>query len=402
MLTAYLLTLGWDRISNIKTTRKEFSRVMTDKEKLESEEQQKENMKETTDSLEEQEYRVKDAERQDEQSVEQQELNHSQSDDSNPATSLTSGRKRTSTLWTVVSIVLAIALVIVLIKPPFQNNNEPIATVNGVNIEKDKLYDALVAAGGTQTLDTMIMDELIQQEFDKAGIKITQADYDKELAMLKKSFPSEEEFDAALQQSGMTLDDLKEQMEPQVKIRKLLEPKVSITDEQVKQFFDDNKASLDTPEQVRASHILVATKEEAEAIQKELKEGAEFTQLAKEKSLDPESKEMGGDLNFFSRGQKEKTFEDAAFSQKQDELGIVQTSNGFHVLKVTDRKDAYTAIFDDEKAEIRDQLVSQKISEMSTKWIEDLKANSKITNTLLKEPTDDESSEEETTLNVKE
>lgn len=99
----------------------------------------------------------------------------------------------------------------------------------------------------------------------------------------------------------MTLDDLKAQMPLQVEIRKLLEPKITVTDEDISAYFDENKASFNQEEEVQASHILVATKEEADAIVKQLKDGADFATLAKEKSSDTGSKENGGDLGFFKK-----------------------------------------------------------------------------------------------------
>lgn len=293
--------------------------------------------------------------------------------------------------WMFVSIGLVVLLAIALIKPPFGGgSNEVVATVNGVDIKKDQLYDSMIELGGDSILDNLINEELLEQEAKKAGITVTDEDVNKEIEEVKKNFPSEEEFNAALQQSNMTLDDLKKQIPRQVQMRKLLEPKAkeSVTDEQVKQYFDENKTTYDTPEQVRASHILVGTKEEAEAIMTQLKDGADFAKLAQEKSTDPGSKDAGGDLDFFGKGMMEESFEKAAFALKTPgELSpIVQTSHGYHIIKFTEHKAAATANFEDHKAEIQESLISTKISELSQTWITDLKANAKITNHLQKEP----------------
>ena len=75
------------------------------------------------------------------------------------------------------------ALIVVLIVPPFAkgSGNEAIAKVNDVNITKDNLYDELVSAGGKQTLNSMITEELIQQELKKKSITVTDADVSKEV-----------------------------------------------------------------------------------------------------------------------------------------------------------------------------------------------------------------------------
>lgn len=273
----------------------------------------------------------------------------------------------------IASIILfAVLIAYVIIVPPGKASGETVAKVNGVAIGKSELYDALVKAGGTQTLQSLIDNELVRQEGDKAGIQVTEADLDKELQTIKKSFPSDAEFEQALTQYNMTLEKLKEDMKTQVVLRKLLEPQVKVTDEDIKKYYDSNLESLKTPEQVRASHILVKTKEEAEAVLADLKNGGDFAKIAQEKSQDPGSKDAGGDLNFFGKGAMEEPFETAAFAMKVGDLSnVVQTSHGFHVIKLTDRKDASTPTLDEKKEEIREQLVNEQVSTLSSTWMQE-------------------------------
>ncbi len=91
--------------------------------------------------------------------------------------------------------------------------------------------------------------------------------------------------------------------------------------------------------EVRASHILVKTREEAQQILGQLKNGAKFEDLARSKSQCPSGKQQGGDLGWFGKGRMVKQFEDAAFSLNKGALSdVVQTKFGFHVIKVTDVK----------------------------------------------------------------
>ena len=88
--------------------------------------------------------------------------------------------------------------------------------------------------------------------------------------------------------------------------------------------------------QVRASHILVETKEEAENLRKEILNGTEFDDIAALKSLCP-SGAQGGDLGYFSKGQMVKPFEDACFSMKVGDLSEpIQTQFGWHLIQLTD------------------------------------------------------------------
>jgi len=294
-----------------------------------------------------------------------------------------SPRKNMTPVWMVISAVLLIGLVFVTLKPPLDKGKTVVASVNGADITKDQLYDAMLEAGGTTTVNSLIMYEVVGQEAKKEKITVSEADIDKEVENIKKSYGSEDGFNQMLTQYNLTLEALRKEMVPQVQLTKLLTPKVNVTDQEVKDFYEANKASMSTPEQVRASHILVKTKEEADAIEKELKGGADFAALAKEKSTDTGSKENGGDLNFFGKGQMVPEFEEAAFKLKVGEISEPVKSNyGYHIIKVTEKKEAVNPTLDDKKVEIKEQLTKQKISEMSSEYIQGLRDKAKITNTL--------------------
>jgi len=292
--------------------------------------------------------------------------------------------KSSNKVWQIVSLVLAVLLVVVLIKPPFATNKaEAVATVNGVEITKDRLYEELAANGGEQALTNLINQELVNQEAAKKNITITDADVDAEIETYKTQFGSEEALNQALEQYGMTMDDLRKQVVMELKLTKLLEPQINVTDDQVKETFETYKDSFNTPEQVRASVILVATEEEAKDIVKQLKEGADFAELAKSKSLDTATKDQGGDTDFFARGEREEAVEEAAFKLAEGEISDpVKTSEGYQVIKVTDKKEAHTATLDEKKDEIRKTLISQQVSSMSGAWLEDVRSKAQITNTL--------------------
>ncbi|WP_141502164.1 peptidylprolyl isomerase [Paenibacillus luteus] len=289
--------------------------------------------------------------------------------------------------WIVISALLAVVLIIVLIKPPFGGaDNESVATVNGTNISKERLYDELITAGGPATLENLITQELIQQEAKASNITVTDADIDSEIELIKKSFGSDEEFNSTLAQYNMTVESLKKDTKINLTIRKILEPKTDVTDEEVQQYYDANKASMGTPEEIQASHILVATKEEADAILAELKQGGDFAAIAKEKSIDPGSKDNGGDLGFFGKGDMVAEFEEAAFALKINEISaVVQSQHGFHIIKKTAEKAAVVPTFEEKKEEIKKQLVATEANQLSEAWMSEIRAKAKITNTLTPE-----------------
>lgn len=263
--------------------------------------------------------------------------------------------------------------------------NEAVAKVGDETITAQELYDQMVKQGGAQVVDSMIEQRLIKNEAESQNITVTDEDLDEALGKIKESFPSEEMFNQQLAAVGLTEEDLKKELVTEVELTKLLEPQIQVTDEDIKTYYEENKESFATPEQVRASHILVDTKEEAEEILAQLKAGADFAELAKEKSKDPGSAVNGGDLDYFGKGQMMPEFEEAAFNTPVGELSdIVQTSYGFHIIKVTDKKPAQTPTLEEKKEEIRETLFEQQKSEKIEPYIEELKGKTKTENYLKK------------------
>ncbi|NHN31299.1 peptidylprolyl isomerase [Paenibacillus agricola] len=286
----------------------------------------------------------------------------------------------TNRKWIVVSAFLMICLIAYIIWfPPGQKNGETVAKVNGVSLSTNQLYDVMLASSGEQMLDTMITDELIKQESEKTGIQITETDINDQIAIIKSSFPSEEEFQQALSQYGMTLDNLKNSIKSDVLLNKIMKPQITISDDDIKTYYDGNLEALKIPEQVKASRISVATKEEADAIVADLKNGADFAAIAQAKSLDTESKDKGGDLGYVMRGSMEPVFEDAVFALKAGQISdAVQTDSGYDIITVADHKDAYTPSLEEKKEEITKKLSDEKAVELSATWLEQKKSEATV------------------------
>src|SRR5680860_475666 len=216
-------------------------------------------------------------------------------------------------------------------------------------------------------LEQLIDYELLYQQSQKEKVKIHSDEINLEIDKTKDNFSSPEEFNAALKANNITLVQLKEDIKKQLMINSILEEtknQISIHDEELLEYYNENKESLFEPEQVHARHILVETEEEANILLLQLKEGlTDFAELAKEKSIGP-SAPSGGDLGFFSRGQMVKEFEDAAFSLEQGEISnVVQTEFGYHIIKCEEKKEEYSPTFEEAKEQISNTLRSQKENE---------------------------------------
>ena len=133
-----------------------------------------------------------------------------------------------------------------------------------------------------------------------------------------------------------------------------------VTDAALQKRYKENLSKYPVQEEIRARHILVKTKAEAEDIIKQLKAGADFAKLAAEKSIGP-SKTRGGDLDYFTRGQMVKPFEDAAFALKKGEITTepVHTPFGWHVIKVEDRRQAKPPTFEQEKQKLAEEMTEE-------------------------------------------
>ena len=260
---------------------------------------------------------------------------------------------------------------------------DAVATVDGEAITANELYQLMVSAVGQQALDQLITEKLIDREAAKANIQVTDADINAELEEIKANFPDQATFEMQLQYMGLTEERFKQQLVPELKLRKLLEPQIEVTDEEVQKYYEDNKATkYETPDQIRASHILVKDKALAEQILAEIKGGADFAELAKQHGTDG-TKDAGGDLGFFGKGEMVKPFEEAAFALEVGEVsGVVETEFGYHIIKLTDKKPASTTPFEEVEDEIKQTLLDQKLSERASTYVEELRDAAKIENAL--------------------
>ncbi len=141
--------------------------------------------------------------------------------------------------------------------------------------------------------------------------------------------------------------------------------KISVTGAQIERSYNENIQQYSTPEQVRASHILLKTegkddaavKKQAEELLAKIKAGADFAELARQKSEDEASAKKGGDLDYFGKGQMVPEFDNVAFSLQPGQLSdLVKTQYGYHIIKVVDRKAASTKPLSEVRAQIEDQL----------------------------------------------
>ncbi|NMB26514.1 MAG: foldase [Tissierellia bacterium] len=279
----------------------------------------------------------------------------------------------------VIALVIAIVLIATTLLTFNLSSNSSkkekettVALVNNEKITKDQLYDYLVQANGQQALNALIIDKIISLEAKSQNINITEENIQNEIDKMKENMGGEEALNNALQYSGISEEDLKKNIETNLSIKKLLEPEISITEEEQKKYFEENKETFNQPEEVKARHILVETEETALEIEKKLAAGEDFEKLAKEYSTDTGNSKNGGDLGFFGKGAMVPEFEEAAFSLEVGKISSpVKTKFGYHIIKVEDKKEAKEANYEDSKEDIKDMIYQEKFPEAYNTWIQD-------------------------------
>ncbi|WP_404431911.1 peptidylprolyl isomerase [Sutcliffiella horikoshii] len=230
------------------------------------------------------------------------------------------------------------------------DNSEVIAETSAGNITQDELYEAMKDRFGEEVLRELVYEKVLSEKYE-----VTDEEVQERLDELKQQLGPQ--FDSAMAQSGFKNE---EQLSQTLRISMLQEKaameSVEVTDEEIQEYYDEMK-----PE-IRASHILVADEETANEVKKKLDEGADFAELATEYSTDPGSAQNGGDLDWFGAGAMLPEFEEAAYSLEVNEISEpVESMYGFHIIKVTDKKDKEP--FEDMKAELKEEVRLSKVNE---------------------------------------
>lgn len=283
-------------------------------------------------------------------------------------------------------IVLAMVLILGLSLVGCKNDgdkSEVVATVDNINITKDELYDLLVEQYGAKTLDALISDKIIELEVTKNKVEISSEEVDGEIEMMANYYGGMEALDNAMKSYNMTMEDMKDNVKMNLSLKKLVGSNIIISDEEIVAYFEENKDKFNQEEQVNASHILVESEELAKEIREKLVAGENIAELAKEFSTDEGTKNNGGNLGFFGRGEMVESFDKAAFTLNIGEISEpIQSNYGYHVIIVNEKKEAKLANLEDSKDDIKEILLEAQIPDAFNEWYEQKITEYKVTNKL--------------------
>lgn len=295
-----------------------------------------------------------------------------------------------------------------VVKPP--RDDDVVARVNGTVIYRKSVREVVQGALALtdsqpdaktignlarEALDSLIALELLYQESQTRGTTVSAAAVDEDIARTKSRFPDARSFDALLKARGMTEADLRRDTQKTLAVNRFLESSVwkdiSITPQQVKDFYDRNREDFKHGAQIRVSHILIrvpdgasaadraSARQQATALLDRLKAGADFGDVARANTQDANSAALGGDLGYIDKGDMDPAFEKAAFALSPGQLsGVVSTPYGFHIIKMTGRRDAGYESLADVQDRIKAALEKRARQQREADFVAELRKKAKV------------------------
>jgi peptidyl-prolyl cis-trans isomerase C len=262
-------------------------------------------------------------------------------------------------------------------------------------------YGRNVPPGDMPMMERQILEQFIRVQLLQA--KATEADKASGKAFAEKQYEDAktrfgvEEVNKQLKAMGTTKEDMVSKMAEKATAEAVLkrEIKINVTDADAKKFYDENPGRFEEPEMVRASHILLMTKDpktgaersdeqkaasrkQMEGLLKRARAGENFATLAKEYSEDPGSKDKGGEYTF-PKGKMMPEFEVAAFSLKTNEVSeIVTTDYGYHIIKLSEKIPARKVTYEKAAPNIKDGLTQQELRKQAPEYLAKLKTEAKV------------------------
>lgn len=254
-----------------------------------------------------------------------------------------------------------------------------IATVNGQPISQSAFETQLEGSPASRgILQQMVQEALINQYAKANNISVTDAEVAKREGDLEANYPNGS-WASMLQARGLTEADVHKALREQIILDRALSKSVTVAPAQIKTYFDKNHAAFDKPEQVTARHILVADLATANKVEALLKSGKNFAALAKQYSTDPGSKDKGGELGTFRRGQMVPSFDKAAFSLPIGQISQpVKSPFGYHIIQVEARTPGVKATLANSSSRIADMLRQQQEAPLIQPFLQGLQQKATI------------------------
>jgi peptidyl-prolyl cis-trans isomerase C len=246
----------------------------------------------------------------------------------------------------------------------------------------------------SRLLAQLVGDELLYQKAVASGVAATPAETQAEFDKVAKTYPSDAALNTELSNWGMDRRALSRVLSKTLIIQKYIKENITkklvVTPAEIEDYYKTHPDEFKHPDLIRTSHILISVpqgatpdqdksaKQRAEALFERTRKGEDFAKLAKENSMDP-SASQGGDIGLTENGELEAAYEEAAAKLKVGEIGgVVKTSYGYHIIKLTDRKKAGSATLDEVRAQLTEFLKNQKEDAEVARLVKTLQSQAKV------------------------
>lgn len=287
---------------------------------------------------------------------------------------------RTGPNRTAVAVLISVVLTGLIVWYIAGPLNGTVAVVNGRVITKKMMYEEMNRRVGAETLQAIVDDTLVMQEAALKNLKLTDEELKAEMdRIILDQYGSEESFQQLLQYYGLTRKQVEDNWRPYLTARKVILAGLSITDDDLRAYFENNRDDFDETAAVHLRQIVLETLEDAQEVLEEIKAGGDFAELAKAKSIDSATKSNGGELGWVEEGDLDEELEEVAFALDVDEISDpIETDDGFVILEVIEKREAKEAVFEEVKDKVADAYKEEKFNELYPGFLEGLRSKAKI------------------------
>lgn len=276
----------------------------------------------------------------------------------------------TKGLWAFIGALVVLLLVVTWSWYQTSTKLQPAAVVGGSTISEADYILALKQKFGDQVLQDMVNREVVFQAAKQQGVTVDQAELDQEMAQIRESYESssDSEFEQALnKQAGTTVEALRREITYQLLLQALATKDIDISDEELLTFYNNHPERYARPMQMRLWQIVVASQQEAEQVAAELKQGANFQALAKERSIDSLTAGNGGDMGWLSLGDSRLPDEaqDVVADLETKKISApMKVKENYVIYQMADRRKAEQQSFEQVKEAIRKELAFAQVESL--------------------------------------
>ncbi|MBW2221404.1 MAG: peptidylprolyl isomerase [Deltaproteobacteria bacterium] len=244
-------------------------------------------------------------------------------------------------------------------------------------------------------LDQLIDEKLVKQEADRLEIVVDDKEVDLAVRdVMSKNNIAKEQFEQVLLEEGLTFEDYRKQLKDQMQKMRLLDleikSKIQITEKEVEKYYKENIGEYNAPPEVRIQQILLIIpskaseqeinqiREKANGILQKIREGEDFTSMVKLYSQDANAA-IGGVMGAFRQGELLPALNKVAFSLEVNEVSsVIQTSRGFHIIRVLDKRERQKMTKEEKWNEIENFLYNQKFEDEFKQWVKKIRKRSYV------------------------